>query len=414
MNDSMLDDQIRTGLRTLAAEAGDPPPFDTLSRPGGADHRSRWALGVAAAAAVAVLLAGLIVVAGSRGTSDGVTTVPPAPPASLDTLPAPTAAAPTTAPSASTVPTTAPPTTAPPTTAPPTTALSTSVAPGTQRPQGLDGWPVRSSAPADVDDVPTLLPAAAVPGTDEAIRFTWADDGSIAYTQHVQILYDAARPALLQIRTTLGDTVLPPDDVREDVDISGWDSPWSAVYFQDAGTDYLIVDLVTPSGGVTLIGSGLTDDELIEIAQSLQRRPLPEAGWDLGAPALALTPFAESGTVSGAGRSVVWRDSASGTPIAELGTATENADALVNAWWPTSTIDAIDLDGAHAIVAESGGRVTIAWATPDGIEHVFAYQGDRATAEQIVRSVRPVDESEWLAATAEPAPGSDGCQGMFC
>jgi len=146
---------------------------------------------------------------------------------------------------------------------------------------------------------------------------------------------------------------------------------------------------------------------------SLQRRPLPEAGWDLIDSTVALTTFAESGTTTGAWRTAVWRDD-SGTPIAQLTLSTENADAIITAWSPESSVDTVDLGGATAVVAETAGRVAIAWTVADGIEALFGFHGDRATAERIVRGLRAVDETEWMASTTEPDPTDDGCQGMFC
>ena len=68
--------------------------------------------------------------------------------------------------------------------------------------------------------------------------------------------------------------------------------------------------------------------------------------------------------------------------------STENADAIITAWSPESSVDTVDLDGATAVVAETAGRVAIAWTVADGIEALFGFHGDRATAERIVRGLR--------------------------
>ena len=75
MNDDALDDRLRSGLRSLADAAGDPPRFDTITanRPmPNADRRSPWLAAVAVAGVVALIAGALFAVAELRGgTSDG-------------------------------------------------------------------------------------------------------------------------------------------------------------------------------------------------------------------------------------------------------------------------------------------------------------------------------------------------------
>ncbi len=410
MTEPLFDDRVRAGLRALAEEAGDPPAFAALATRTDRERSSpsSWYLTAAAAAAVVALVVGLVVTA-SRDPEGDVTTVPPTPSVS-GSLPAPATTAPAITAPATTEPAATEPA-SPATTLVPMTTLAP-ITTGPVLPTGVDGWPVRTSEPADVADVPAMLPNEPIPGATETIRFQSADDGSIVYTQHVQTMYDPTRPGVLAIRTTLGDTVPPPDAVSTPVDTTGWPIPWESAHLQDGGP-YQVLDLLTPDGGVSISAVGFSVDEMIGVARSLQRRPLPEAGWDLIDSTVALTTFAESGTTTGAWRTALWRDD-SGTPIAQLTLSTENADAIITAWSPESSVDTVDLDGATAVVAETAGRVAIAWTVADGIEALFGFHGDRATAERIVRGLRAVDETEWLASTTEPDPTDDGCQGMFC
>ena len=75
MNDDALDDRLRSGLRSLAEAAGEPPRFDaiTMRRPTpNAERRSPWFAAIAVAGVVALIAGALVAVAELRGgTSDG-------------------------------------------------------------------------------------------------------------------------------------------------------------------------------------------------------------------------------------------------------------------------------------------------------------------------------------------------------
>jgi len=298
-------------------------------------------------------------------------------------------------------------------TAPASTTTSAPTAPSADLPQRLADWPVNIAA-LPLAEVPTLLPDLAIPGAAQAVRTEiFGGDAPTTIRRYGQTWYDVQRAARLEITTTLG-PVFPADpNHRQDLDASDWPTRWTTAYLATpkmAGQTLLL--LTAPEGTVRLYSIGLSEQETIDIAKSLQRRPLPQPGWDATVPP-GLKPIAEGGNADLSWRGVNWND-ANGSVIAQLDINSDYPEAMTTGWYESSTIDTIDISGATAIVAIDGQRVAINWEIAPRIRATFGYLGDRATAEAIVRSLRPVDLATWEAAAEPPAPGVDGCHSLFC
>ncbi|MFT3854749.1 MAG: hypothetical protein QM733_18735 [Ilumatobacteraceae bacterium] len=228
---------------------------------------------------------------------------------------------------------------------------------------------------------------------------------------YVQTFYNPDRPAYLMVKTDLDQVV--PAAPKTPIDTTGWTQPWTDAYRLASAPGYANVQLIAPGGFVTLSGSGITSAELIQIASTLQRRPLSDPGWTV-TPPNGFVPFAESegGVSQGPSHGLSWRGS-DGSLVAELTINADQADVVVTAWGEPSQVATIDIDGHAGILTINGPRVAITW-TIDGAEVLFGMIGDRLTAEAIVRGLVGVTEVDWLQASRPNNGSNDGCSSLFC
>ncbi len=340
-------------------------------------------------------------------------------PSGEPTGPISTIAAATTNPTATTeldVPTTTP---TAPTTIPavvPDPDPSTSPAPATSMPSvlpsGLTNWPPRSTDPVPVDAVPRLLPTVPVGDATTATAIVGTADTLGSY-DYVQSWYDSDGGGFLVITSNIGQG--PGTSTRgTTIDTDGWAATWNDAYVVPSATGRVSISLVSAEGVVQIDTAGLTEQQVIDIGRTLERRPSPEPGWNVPSLPADFASFGESGDTPDASRHLLWTLD-DGTLIGELLVYSANANLLTTGWWPDEvTVSTIDLDGAEAVVLDLPGRVAIVWPLVDGGHALFGFTGSRADAEAIVRSLTVVDQETWDDSTEPPDPGRDGCESLFC
>ncbi len=261
----------------------------------------------------------------------------------------------------------------------------------------LQAWPPRADSADELSDLEMPFPSD--PALDDAVLCVEPLSTADGEERYVQTFYDTERNAHLTIATTVtfaesGTTASPPTAATtETTDTSGWTSPWQdALILQDDPDLAELVLLGLPAGFVHLSGFGLTSEELIDIARTMHRRPVPEPGWDVPDLPDGMRPFAESGDAPAVGRRLVWI--AGNAVIAELVLSTEDAEAVTARWDASATADSL-AGNDRGVIIESGQVITIAVADENGIEETLTYVGTDNDAVRIADSIVALDSSSW-------------------
>jgi hypothetical protein len=190
------------------------------------------------------------------------------------------------------------------------------------------------------------------------------------------------------------------------VDVAGWDTAW-ATRGAD-GIDSVVLD--DPSGMVTMLGTGLSED-LTSLAGRLARRADGRPGWELGLDN-SFVPVHEGWGSGAAARIVTWSD----TMIqAQLTTMRGEPDLLDGVFGSVADgpIGAADVDGIPAVTYRQGNVSVVAWSPEPDVVVQLALVGPADEALALARSVEPVDEGTWDAIRPRGDDG-DGCQSLLC
>jgi hypothetical protein len=366
-----------TVLAALAERAADPKGARF-----GARHRRVLLVGAAlAAAAVAVA----VVVVSDREDPTHVVTGG------------------STAPSASTAGSgSAPPATPdePPATPPVTPAVTTGAE------DRLSGWPAPPTAAPGLASVPRLLPAAPVPGAPDVTRYEYADQPADSHDYSQLWVGGPDGNGALLVRTHIGQHPGPTGGGAIPVDVAGWDTAW--VTRGADGIDSVVLD--DPSGMVTMLGTGLSED-LTALAGRLVRPEDGRPGWDLGLDS-SFVPVHEGWGSGAAARIVTWADT---MMQAQLTTMWGEPGLLDNVFGrvadgPTGTAE---VGGVPAVTYRQGNVSVVAWSPEPDVVAQLALVGPADDALALARSVEPVDEATWDAITPRSDDG-DGCQSLLC
>lgn len=359
--------------------------------------RPRWRWVAVAAAAVLLVVGGIVLI--DRGGS----TVSPSD--TSDTV-ASTAVATTSVPATTMPATTVPATTVPATTVPATTVPATTVLPDPSV-DALAGF-ARLTTPAPaLDDVPRLLPSAPPSAAVIATRGEWAD-GSPSIEEYTQTWFaEGAGATALTITTRLGEPSMVPGDGTADV------LPWDSAQFGNMAPGYASLFLDDPSGSVRLWAQGALDREaLVAIAQGMTLRD-DGVGWDLPTLPAGLTAVYEGWYSGAASRSIVWSD-ASDNYVTETSAVRGVPTMFTNPLTPGATLAFVDINGVRGVSYSDPGRSAVVWSPEPGLIVTVGLYDTVDAAISLARSLAPVDEATWLAATVPLPPGSDGCHSLFC
>lgn len=396
---AVLDEAARiadTDAALRAVLAGDPTVLTPLhERPG---RRRGGVLALSAAAAAVVVVSGVLVV-WPRERETSVVDVPATT----------SAVAPTVAPSVAVLPpTTVAPITATPTTITPTSAATTTL-PALVGAAGMASWPEAPVSVPTLDDVPLMLPTVEIPGATSAVRWEWIEhEPSVSSAFHQSWLAGDGSARALQIMTRLG---VQPTEGRAtaDVDVAGW----SRASFVSSSPPLRSLELVDAAGYVAISAVGLSDEQLVDVATSLARRPGGGPGWVVGALPPGLTSVREAWHEMVASRHVRWHG-ADGNLEAELWISPAGVvDIEASTAWGHPTTFA-DVNGTQAVVVDLSGIAAVVWSPTDDVVVRIGARGGPDAALAIARSLQGVDPSTWEAASVVDPFSGDGCDSFFC
>lgn len=368
-----------------------------------ARRRPRRLLALALAGGIAAAVAAVVVVSLASGHDSGEPAgVPPTTP------PPPVTTGPVTTPP---LPVTTAPTSAPrPATTVPTSAPAASRPPDPATVDRLAGWPAAPTSVPSADDVPLLLPAVGVPGADRVERAEHVPSEPAEQVQYVQEwVAPGERPIVLRITTSPYPNLLGLQNSTR-VDVAGWDE----AYVHTMAPGFGSVVLREPGGSVDVWASGLTQQEVQQIAAGLAARtdgPGWEADLSTGA-AAALLAFTDGWASGGPGVRMDWF--AADTHLVQFETGVPGWGSVNTVHFGGEPLLVEDVNGVDAVVAPSATRVGIVWEYEPGVTVLVGYQGSVDDALAFVRSLGAVDRATWEAAAEPSTRTGDGCDSMFC
>lgn len=413
-----------SALRELLARESAAPsaePAVVPVAPTRAVERPRWKL-AAVAAAVGVLALGLgwALVNGFGGTIDIVAPAGTGPglPGGDGTTPgttpsgtgAPASTQPPSSPATSTVTSSvsssvsSPTESGAPSTSTPATGPTSSIAPMPP----FTGFEVPQVERPQLIDVPLLLPASPIPPENTYLAESASqEDAPLSLSQlWVRAAADGTVDAVLHLGTRIAPTFEQPNG--EPIEVSGWDSARSY-----ASVDGIVIlELSAPEGVVGVWSQGLTADETEAIAATLRA---DGAGWT--APTLQ-----EPGWVA---VDATWTRGNAIRGLTTLSPGEGDVDTSLDISVGLSMFDGggviqldaelqlVDVNGDQALLRRDGVSA-LAVKRSDGVLVRFGSRDPDADLVRAARSLAPVDQATWEAASQPWPAGADGCIGLFC
>ena len=276
----------------------------------------------------------------------------------------------------------------------------------------LAGWAVPELGTPDLALVPRLLPQQPVPGVVSAVRREWAGSSGMTgtYSQY-WVRSDAANVVDAVVRIT---TQFAPRPIRDSTDGDAVVPGWSKAYFNEMAAPFEMISAHSPTRAMSVWTMGLDRGEVLAVATSL-RAAAGHAGWeppDLPQPE-RWTPVHEGWNTAVGSRTLVER-TPDGATYLEMSTITGTPDAIETPGLSgVTTLGSIG--GRPALLFDHGGGATaVTWTTSDGAVVVLGSYGPLDQLYEIAKSVVPVDQATWEAASIPDAPSHDGCDSIFC
>lgn len=268
-------------------------------------------------------------------------------------------------------------------------------APPDLSPDLLATWPPAPTETVGLAGTPMMLPSVEM--LEDPSRLEYESEWLPAYLVYVQSWVDVETGVVLEVRTH------PASGTREGTNVTV--APWDSAVFTRSSSGYESMQLGDPSGAVMLWTNGLSRNDLLDIARSLQPRG-ESAGWDVGNMPENIVAVHEGWEGGVSTRTVRWSN-------AELVIASGNPGTFMGPSTYGTTVRITDVNGAQAVLFENDVWAAVSWSPQPGITVVFVMNGTAEQAEAAARSIVEVDRATWEAASRDATGEDDGCQSSF-
>jgi hypothetical protein len=299
-----------------------------------------------------------------------------------------------------------------------TTTTGASTTTGAPPPERLDAWP-EPPAPAELADVPYLLPAGPIDGVVDAVREeteVGPAGAGIASGDHVQFWVADDGSSQVIIRTHLSGRPTGSEEFRVDVEVD----PWAEAFtFADTGAFAGVTLVDDDDGYVADEAFGIATDDLCELARTMTRRTNGAPGWEIDAD--GLVPVHDGWTapaIGSANREIDWFGD-DGRLEAELSISIGQPGRFGPAGQRGTSVTFADVDGSPAVVlgydfGSAPAPSIVLWSpTPDLVVQ-FGVVGPPERALEIARGIAPVPEDIWNWVAGPAGVDRDGCATFVC
>jgi hypothetical protein len=240
------------------------------------------------------------------------------------------------------------------------------------------------------------------------VRREYADAASLA-SRFTQIYFSEKAQATMVIETRLGSP--PPDQTGgDDVQLA----PWDRATFARVSSGHELLQLVDPSGYVTISSRGLNRDQLSAVARSLWRPQNTSTSWRVDYLPAGMMSMVQGWSLGTASRTITW--SKSNGSQAELVISHGTPGLFLTPLFDGTSVAGVEVGsaGGGLLYRLQDGRSAVVWSPSTDVYAMVASSDPHDDVVRIARSMHEVDQATWMSSSTVAASADDGCSSLFC